>query len=406
MEEPIQNPAQPEQPNKAKHRSRIVPLLLAGMWLASLALTAALTVVFLRTSGASELDILADAMALIRDNYYFYKQEDDHMIDGAIAGMADSFGDVYTEYYTKDEYAELTRSNSGYYTGIGIVVTRIELGVYQITTVYSGTPAERAGILAGDYLIRINDVSAEGLELDAFLDAMNTEIGKENTLVLRRGEEQITVTVASEEVYSPSVSEEMLTDTIGYIRLSGFHGECVTEMKEAIEALREQGMESLVFDLRGNPGGSLYDARDIADLFLPKGAIITTLRTRDEITETLSARTEGFEFPVVVLVNAGSASASELVTGALQDNGRAYVIGTRTFGKGIVQTYVPVAATGGYIKMTTEAYYTPSGVCIHEIGITPDETVELPTTEDGLWTGEDTQLAAAIAHLERQDAKK
>ena len=284
---------------------------------------------------------------IIRENFYFYDKDNDRLIESAIDGMTYSLDDIYSTYYTEEEYAALTKSNSGYYTGIGVVVRQLETGVFEIESVYPDTPAEDAGILEGDLLLAINDTAAEGLDLSTFLNAMHSEDGAENTLLLERNGERLSAAVTAREIYAPTVNYRMQTDTIGYIYLSGFHGHCVDEVKDAIEELKEQGMQSLIFDVRDNPGGSLYDVCDIADLFLDKDLVITSLRSRTEKDEVFKTKAAGHAFPMVLLVNGDSASASELLSGALQDHNRAHLIGTQTYGKGIVQSYIPVLATNG-----------------------------------------------------------
>ena len=389
----------PKQPQKKRRRRW--PWIL---WLISLALTAALTYWITIRSGNAENVALREALDIIRENFYFYDKDNDRLIESAIDGMTYSLDDIYSTYYTEEEYAALTKSNSGYYTGIGVVVRQLETGVFEIESVYPDTPAEDAGILEGDLLLAINDTAAEGLDLSTFLDAMHSEDGAENTLLLERNGERLSATVTAREIYAPTVSYRMQTDTIGYIYLSGFHGHCVDEVKDAIEELKEQGMQSLIFDVRDNPGGSLYDVCDIADLFLDKDLVITSLRSRTEKDEVFKTKAAGHTFPMVLLVNGDSASASELLSGALQDHNRAHLIGTQTYGKGIVQSYIPVLATNGYIKITTEAYYTPNGVCIHGVGITPDEVVENPEEASHYLIGKipegmDLQLSAAIRYL-------
>lgn len=389
----------PKQPQKKRRRRW--PWIL---WLISLALTAALTYWITIRSGNAENVALREALDIIRENFYFYDKDNDRLIESAIDGMTYSLDDIYSTYYTEEEYAALTKSNSGYYTGIGVVVRQLETGVFEIESVYPDTPAEDAGILEGDLLLAINDTAAEGLDLSTFLDAMHSEDGAENTLLIERNGERLSAAVTAREIYAPTVSYRMQTDTIGYIYLSGFHGHCVDEVKDAIEELKEQGMQSLIFDVRDNPGGSLYDVCDIADLFLDKDLVITSLRSRTEKDEVFKTKAAGHTFPMVLLVNGDSASASELLSGALQDHNRAHLIGTQTYGKGIVQSYIPVLATNGYIKITTEAYYTPNGVCIHGVGITPDEVVENPEEASHYLIGKipegmDLQLSAAIRYL-------
>ena len=253
--------------------------------------------------------------------------------------------------------------------------------------------------------ITVNGVSYEGLSLSAFLDNVVAEDGAENLFKILRNGEELSFTIIAREVHTPSVSHKMLTDTIGYIYISTFHGTCVAETEEALKDLKAQGMTELVLDLRDNLGGSLYDALDIADLFLPKNLVITSLRSRNGEEEQYKTKKDGMDLPMVLLVNAYSASASELVSGALKDYDAAYLIGTTTFGKGIVQSYFRVPETDGMLKITTEAYYTPNGVCVHGTGIEPDEVVELSEEADRysitvLPFEMDTQLQAAITYLE------
>ncbi len=391
--------SQPSKPNRKINR-----LLLITVWLLSIALAVAATIACLLFVNKEETTILSEALGIIRSNFYFYEKENDTLVDGAIAGMTNALDDTYSRYYTAEEYAELTKSNSGYYTGIGIVLQQKEIGQFEILQVYAGTPAEEAGLRIGDCVTELNGVKAEGLDLGTFLNSMHAEDGGQNEMTVLRDGAELSFTVIAREIYAPTVTYRMQTDSIGYLHLSGFHGDCVTEVKEAIEELREQGMQSLIFDVRDNPGGSLYDVCDIADLFLPKGLVITSLRSRTDRQKDYKTEKEGYTFPMVLLINENSASASELLSGALQDHNRAHLIGTRTFGKGIVQSYFPVAGTGGYIKITTEAYYTPSGVCIQGEGIEPDESVENPENARLYVTANiplelDLQLQKAIAYL-------
>lgn len=379
------------------------------LWLLSLVLVAGLvSLLFLPLLDDGSLAV-AQALRLVREHFYFYEEENDRLLDGALKGVADSLEDDYAYYYTQEEYAELTQTNSGTYIGIGISVLQKDVGVFLIEQVYPDTPAEEAGIRPGDQLQAINGTVAEGYALTDFLDLLDTTDGASSTLVLIRDGRSYETTVTAREIYTPYVVFRMQEPGIGYLHLSGFHGKCVQETVDALHALLEDGMQALVLDLRDNPGGSLYDACDIAGLFLEKNAVITTLRSRTEQTESFRSDRQPIlvgenAVPIVVLVNEYSASASELMTAALQDYGVATVIGVQTFGKGIVQSYFPIPETGGYIKMTTEAYYTPNGVCLQGTGITPDIAVE-QSAEGNEWYAPDCpyewdlQLQAAVRYL-------
>ncbi len=390
-------------------------VMILTAWLLSLLIVASATFLltrhFLRERYESDpeegllIRTVRDARNVIRDHYFYYTDDETALTEAALKGLAEATGDDYAEYFTAEEYENLQKQNQGSFVGIGILTQMNDEGSVEIIEVYENTPASEAGLQAGDILVEINGVDAEGKDLATFLSNLNAQDGIENTLLIRRGDELMTFTVIPREVRTPTVSYRMLTDTIGYIRVMKFHGECVEETKNAIEQLRNSGMKSLVFDLRDNLGGSLNDALDIADIFLPRDYVITSLRTRSGEETVYKTQTGGLDMRMVLLVNGMSASASELVAGAWKDHGAAYLIGTRTYGKGIVQSYFGISETGGMLKITTEAYYTPSGVCVHGEGIEPNQVVTL--SEEGqrysittLPFELDTQLQAAIAYLE------
>ncbi|MBR4905810.1 MAG: S41 family peptidase [Clostridia bacterium] len=342
---------------------------------------------------------------IIREHYFYYDADEKQLTDGVLKGLAAATGDTYAEYYTKEEYADLTKQNDRTFIGIGILTQVNANGDVEILEVYDNTPASEAGLEPGDLIREINGTGYEGLTLNDFLANVQAEDGAANTFVIQRGEEMLSFEIVAREVHTPAVSYRMLTDTIGYIHLLSFHGTCVEETQTAIKELREAGMRSLVFDFRDNLGGSLYDAIDIADIFLPKDYIVTTLRSRDGDTVEYKTKQSGLDIRMVLLLNEYSASASELVAGAFKDYGAAYLIGTKTYGKGIVQSFFEIKETKGWIKITTDAYYTPNGVCVQDHGIIPDEVVELSEEAqsysiDRIPFDLDLQLQAAIAYLE------
>lgn len=343
---------------------------------------------------------------IIHDNFYYYDEDETKLTNAALKGIAAATGDLYAEYYTEEEYGELTKQNQRTFVGVGILTQINGDGAVEIIDVYEDTPASEAGLLPGDILLEINGAAFdETMTLSDFLDNVRAEDGASNAFVIGRGEEKLSFDIVVREVHTPSVSYRMLTNTIGYIHVQTFHGTCVEETKNAMKALRESGMQTLVLDLRDNLGGSLYDALDIADIFLPKNYIVTTLRTRDGHVTEYKTHDAGIDIRMVLLVNGYSASASELVAGALKDHGAAYLIGTKTYGKGIVQSFYEIPETKGWIKITTDAYYTPSGVCVQDNGIMPDRIIELSEEAerysiDYIPFELDTQLQAAIAYLE------
>ena len=387
-------------------RSRRVSVWLCVLCAVLAAAFAVLFTALFYTSRFSELQPVSEAIELVKKNYYFFDDDTkESMVTGALKGLSSHMGDDYAEYYTKAEYDELLNSNSGNFIGMGVLVSEKAESTFVITEVYDNTPAKEAGILVGDQLIMANGESCEGKTLNEFLNFITHEEGDVNTVVVLRDGQKMTFTVTMREVYSPYVTYKMLDDRIGYIYISGFHGQCVREVKEALDDLKGQGMLSLVLDVRDDLGGSLSDVCDIADLFLPKNAVITTVKSRINKETVYRTHSDGLEMPIAMLVNGYSASASELLSGALKDNGVAELFGTVTYGKGIVQTFFDINfGRDGTIKFTTDAYYTPSGVCIQGTGITPDHMVELP--EDLTYYSipaipyeSDTQLQAAVEYL-------
>lgn len=393
-------------------RKRLAILWIVSLLLAIL-LTAGVTGLITWRSVKNQYDTedgyliasVKEARELIRQNYFYYEEDEHALTDAALKGLASATGDYYAEYYTEAEYADLLKQNDRSFVGIGILTQLNEAGRVEILDVYADTPAREAGLLPGDIILEINGVAYGGESLSAFLNNVRAEDGAENAFVIQREGESLSFTIVAREVHTPSVSYKMLTDTIGYIHVQTFHGTCVEETEAALETLRAAGMKSLVLDLRDNLGGSLYDAIDIADLFLPKNYIVTTLRSRTgEVTEYKTSK-NGIDIKTVLLINEMSASASELVAGALKDYGAAYLIGVTTYGKGIVQSFFPISQTNGWLKITTDAYYTPNGVCVQDAGIEPDHVVDLSDEAkqyaiDSIPFELDTQLSAAIAYLE------
>lgn len=394
-------------PQEPRNDSRRVSVWLCVLCAALAAVFAVLFTSLYFVQRYSELQVVSEAIALVKKNYYFYDEDtEENMVTGTLKGLSAYMGDDYATYYTKEEYDALLNNDSGNYIGMGVLVADYGDSAFVITDVYDNSPAKEAGIQVGDQFLSANGQAAAGKTLDEFLDCIVHEEGSVNTLVILREGEELTFTVTMRQVYSPYVTYRMLDDSIGYIYISAFHGQVVREVKEALADLKAQGMTALVLDLRDDLGGSFTDACDIADIFLPKNAVITSIRSRVDKEQIYRASAAGFELPVALLVNGRSASASELVSGALKDNGVAELFGTVTYGKGIVQTYFDINfGRDGTIKFTTEAYYTPSGVCIHGTGITPDHVVELP---EGLTYYSipsipyeyDTQLQAAVEYLQ------
>ncbi|MBQ8955285.1 MAG: S41 family peptidase, partial [Clostridia bacterium] len=318
---------------------------------------------------------LNEVLELIKSEYYA-ETDEDALILGAIRGMVDSLDDPYSFYRTPEEMLQEQDHQEGVYQGVGLQLLASEEGWLLITRVFSGSPAEEAGIQAGDMLMAVAGVELTGLE-DAMDTAKSLLLGEENTKVsveVERGGERLSFDVGHAEVTINRVDSCMLDDDIGYIAIYEFMGDDVEGFSAALSALKEQQARALVIDLRGNPGGLLTDVVKIADMVLDEGLIVY-VETRSGARDSYYSDADAVDLPMAVLVNGASASASEILAGALQDRGTATIVGETTFGKGIVQSIIPFHEDGAGIHLTTASYFTPSGRSIHGSGIEPDMPV-------------------------------
>ena len=324
-------------------------------------------------------------------NDYYYKGADaTAVMNAAISGAADSLGDPYTIYYTEEEYQKLLQDNSGEYDGIGITITQSG-GKIIVLNVFSGSPAEAAGIKAMDVVVNIGGKDVEGMTLQEASKVINNIEGDTVALIIKRGEDELAFNVKKATIVRDMVTTKMLEDGIGYLQIVLFHGNVLKQFKEGVKSLESQGAKGIVMDVRDNGGGSLYDVTEMLDYLLPEETIVYTLDKNGKKEEWKSDASCD-NIPIVVLVNGNSASASEIFAGALQDYARAPIIGETTFGKGIVQTLFSIPNSKAGLRITTATYYTPSGRCIHGIGITPDFQV----------TGSDEQLSQAVSVLKQK----
>lgn len=323
-----------------------------------------------------ELETFANVLSLLQQ-HYVDEINPDEVIRGAINGMLTSL-DPHSSYLQAEYFKELQEETRGSFSGIGIEVTIID-GILTAVSPIEGTPAARQGIRAGDQIIRINGESTKGMTLMEMVKRLRGEKGSEVTLTIHRpGEREVkTFTLIRDVIPLNSVRSMFLEDGMLYIRITNFQVTTTRDVrKELNNALKKGTIKGLVLDLRNNPGGLLDQAVKVSDIFLDHGVIVSTRGRHSEQDMIFEAHPEEnrFPFPVVVLVNSGSASASEIVAGALQDHERAIIIGTETFGKGSVQTIIPMPDGAG-IRLTTARYYTPSGDSIQETGISPDVIV-------------------------------
>ena len=317
------------------------------------------------------------------DTYYLFDedQEREDPVEWMYSGYVYSLLDPYSAYYTADEYASLQESNEGEYCGIGVMVSQnVYTKVINVVKVFKGTPAEKAGMLPGDILTGVDGLDVTGMDLSIVVnDHIKGEEGTDVTVTVYREstDEYLDLPMVRAVVQNPTVEFEMLDDQVGYIYLSSFEEVSVEQFKKAVDALEADEMKGLVLDLRNNGGGLVSAAESIADYLLPKGDVVVSFKGKG-LPESVYVTSDEHEVevPIVVLVNEESASAAEVLTGALKDNDHGTVVGTTTFGKGIAQGLFPMP-DGSALKLTTAYYYFPSGECIHEIGIKPDVEVEL-----------------------------
>ncbi len=332
--------------------------------------------------------------------------DDNKLLEAAIKGMTNSLDDKYTMFMNKDEFASLMKMSSGNITGIGVTITSKDNKLTIIDTI-KDSPADRAGLIANDVIEKINDIEISGDDSQKAVSMISEAKNSELKFTIKRADiDEFEVNITPEKVKIKSVEGSMMNSNIGYIRIETFMNENTTEdFKNTIEDLRAQGMKGIILDLRENPGGLLTEAVGVASQFIPKDKIITyTIDKYDNRYESVSIGGIAEGIPLVILVNGNSASASEVVTGALRDYKLATTIGETTFGKGIVQQSFKFSDDIGGLKVTISKYYTPNGENIHKIGITPD--VQIKTSvgidEKGYDKNTDEQLKAAMEKIQEK----
>lgn len=330
-----------------------------------------------------DLKAFTQALELVKRNYV-ENPDTKELIQGALRGMVSSL-DPHSSYMNERSYKEMNLDIKGEFQGVGI---QIGIKNQQLTIIapIEDTPGFRAGLAAGDKIMKINDEWTKDMSIEQAVDKMrgpkNTQV---NLLIYRDGwDKPKEFKITRDVIKVMSVKSEMLENEIGYVKIIQFQGQTVDELEKALRNLEAKGIKKLVLDLRNDPGGLLDASVDVSGKFLPKDSLVVYIQGRQK-SDRKDFLTSGpdmpREYPMVVLVNTGSASASEIVAGALQDSKRAVIVGTQTFGKGSVQTVFPLEGGGG-IRLTTAKYYTPSGRSIQNVGITPDIEVKLPTVKE------------------------
>ena len=310
--------------------------------------------------------------------WYYQEPDVDALIENATRGLLYGLEDPYSFYYNEDEWKELWEDDEGEYAGIGIQL----LGNYldysvTVTQVFRDTPAQQAGLRKGDLLVRVEDIEVTAYTMQNAVNVMRGKVGEEVEIEVQRGDEFITFRIPRAQIHVNRIEYTMLDNHVGYILMYEFAGESQKEFSDALAALRAQGAQALVVDLRDNGGGWVDAAISIGDLFLDEG-ILAYSQDRYGNREDYKTTDGKDDIPLVFLVNENSASASEILSGGLQDLGRATVVGQTTFGKGIVQTVIGLDNDEAGFQMTYAQYFLPSGAEVHKIGITPDVIAEMP----------------------------
>lgn len=340
------------------------------------------------------------------DTYYVedYDKElaEELMYTGLVAGV----GDPYTYYLSADSLAEQVEKNSGHFVGIGVEIYAGDDGYIVVSSVTPGGPAEAAGILAEDKITEVDGESITGKTAADVSALVKGEEGTDVTLTIFREStgEVLEKTVTRQDIQVQTVSWRMMDDNIGYISITNFRENTYNQFKEALDTLEAEGMEKLVLDLRNNTGGLVKSAHEIGEELLPEGIMVYTMDKEGNREDTLCDDVYN-DVPMVVLVNGNSASAAEILAGAIQDTGRGELIGTTTFGKGLVQRLFTLPDGSG-LNVTIQKYYTPNGTSIHGVGITPDYEVELPeeyAQQTNIPAEADTQLQKAVEALSEKN---
>lgn len=342
--------------------------------------------------------VFLKTLVTVRDNYV-EPVESEKLFDGATAGMVKALGDPYSAYLDKKSFSEITDLTDGVFGGIGVVLGKKD-NDFVVVAPMEGTPGDEAGIKAGDKILAVDGTSVEGMQLEDVVGKIRGKQGTEVELKLAdsSGAER-TVRVIRGDIKVESVGGELLPGTnIGYIRISVFNEQTGNDFAKKYMELEKQGMKALVLDLRHNPGGILGECVKVAQYIVPKGTVVS-IKDRNGNTYVEESNLEKVKYPLAVLVDHGSASAAEIVAGAVQDTGAGKLFGVQTFGKGSVQSVYKLSENTG-LKLTTAKYYTPSGRSIHGTGIKPDIEIELDL--NGMT---DNQLAAAENYLKEQLAK-
>lgn len=351
-----------------------------------------------------------DEIKSVVDQLFYGEVDEEAMLQMANKGFLAGLGDPYTYYYTPEEYAKMWEEDKGEYAGVGMLISSsFDTLKCTISRVFRDTPAQRAGILKKDQLIRVEDLQVTPYSINEAVKIMRGNVGEEVEIEIKRGGENLVFTLKREMIHANPEEYTMLTDDVGYIALYDFSSSSYNAFQKALSQLAGQGAQGLIIDLRDNPGGWLQDALAIADIFIDDQQVITYTEYANGERQYEYAKKGAVDMPLVVLVNEYSASASELLSGALKDYKLATVVGVNSFGKGIMQRVVDIGDEGAGMQLTVAQYFTPLGNKVHEVGIAPDIEVALAEGDVGMYEfGDlnDIQLKTALEEIEKQIQNK
>lgn len=355
-------------------------------------------------TGSDDIADTLDKYKVLIDKYYLGEEVDDETLkEGAIKGYIEALGDPYTEYISKEDMEDYMDDTMGNFVGIGVYMVKdTETNQIMVLSPIKNSPAEKAGIRPGDYIVEVDGNACTGDDFSNISNKIKGEVGSTVKLKIQRDGETLDFEITRENIKVNPVEGEVLEGNIGYIEFSSFDEGTAEEFKNKFNELKSQGITSLIIDLRNNGGGIVDEALKIAGYTVDKGTTLLYEVDKDgNETEEKSEVDKIIDMPIVILVNENTASSSEILSGALKDLGKAKIVGTKTYGKGVIQQILTLADRSG-LKITTEEYLTPNRTKINKVGIEPDETVELPDTVENILNverEEDTQLQKAIEIL-------
>ena len=358
---------------------------------------------FMTSDESNDISTQLDTYRKIIDKYYLGDVNEEDLKEGAIKGYIEGLGDPYTEYISKEDMEDYMEDTKGNFVGIGIyMVQDTEADKIRILSPMKGSPAEKAGLKPGDYIIEVNGEQCKAEDMTAISNKIKGEEGSTVKLKIQRDNETLDFEIKRENVTINPVEGEVLENNIGYIEFSSFDENTAENFKTKFEELQKQGIKSLIIDLRNNGGGIVDEALEIAGYIADKDSVLLYEVNKDNEEEVKKSENEPIiNMPIVILTNENTASSSEILAGALKDLGKAQIVGTKTYGKGVIQQILSLPDGSG-IKITSEKYLTPNKTEINKIGITPDVEVKLPDTVKSVLNVErndDTQLQKAIEIL-------